>query len=91
MNVIMCNYCELQIEAICESIYYSDFMHFSDMSLEDCCIQTKKPETLKLGTQVSTTLPHMEMYLEIPCSMGEIASKFRAHPIISELLPITCI
>jgi len=50
-----CNY-DLQTEAVPESINFSDFMYFSE-SLEDCSIQMKKPKTLKLGTQVSTTLP----------------------------------
>jgi len=59
-----CNY-DLQTEAVRELIFFSDYTYFSEMSLEDCCIQTKKPKTLKLGTQVSTTLPYMEMHRDI--------------------------
>ena len=44
-------------------------------------------KTLKLGTQVSTTLPYMEIHRDkIPYSIGEIASDYRAHPIIGKLL-----
>jgi len=76
----------MQTEAVRESSDISDFMYFSEMSLEDCCIQTKKLKTLKLGTQVSTTLPRCTETLEIPLSMGEIAFDYIAHPIIGELL-----
>jgi len=59
----------LQTEAVRESIDYSYFTYFSEMSLKDYCIQTKKPKTLKLGTQVSTTLPYMEMYRDFRNSL----------------------
>jgi len=63
-----CNY-DLPAEAVCESIDFSDFTYFSEMSLEDCCIQTKKQKTLKFDTQVSTTLPYMEMHRDFGNSL----------------------
>jgi len=47
----------------------SDFTYLSDMSLEDYCIQMKKPKPLRLGTQVSTTLPYMEMHRDFGNSL----------------------
>jgi len=59
------------------------------MSLEDCCIgpdpdeEAKNSET-RYRTQISTTL---EMHRDFRnSSVGEIASDYRARPIIGELL-----
>ena len=75
-----CNY-DLQTEAVHKAINFTDFMYFSEISLQDCCIQMKMPKTLKLGI-------HGDAHRlgEIPSSMGEIASNYRARPIIGELL-----
>ena len=56
-------------EDVHQTIYFSDFTYFSDLSLEDCCMQTKKLETLKLGTQVSIALPYMEIYRDFGNSL----------------------
>ena len=57
------------------------------MCLEDCCIQTKEPKTLKFGTQLSTTLPiwRCSEILEIPCGMGEIPQAMVARGLLHGL------
>ena len=53
---------DLRTKAVYIIFFYFNIL--SDMTFKDCCIETKKPETLKLGTQVSTMLLYMEVCMD---------------------------